>query len=174
MQSNLFADGTVPAVPARGSPTAVAHAPEPVAKQPLANSSQYATGLRCTQIAPLSPFPEFHFTIAKLDENFDLRLKPRTAVSERPLRRLSFTPGAQLKELRVALDKDLADFADRMKRLGTAQPIKMETVQFPEQAAAPKPLPKAKKQKGAQAPKDDEPRFTTDSQFIMPDGADFD
>jgi hypothetical protein len=98
-----------------------------------------------TQIPPLSPFPELHFTITKMDENFDMSLKPRTSVSERPVRRLNFAPATQLKELRTALDRDLSDFANRMQRLGTAQPLQMDTLQFPERSVATQPVQKAKK-----------------------------
>jgi hypothetical protein len=67
-----------------------------------------------------------------------------------------------------------------MKRLGTAQPIKMEAVEYPERIITPKPAPKGKKrtleQKKVQplpALQDEPPSFTTETQFLMPDGSSF-
>jgi hypothetical protein len=186
MQSNLFDSSSVPSGPPVIRQTTQIPPPQqyqPQVQQQPTNTrvagggSQYASSIRRTEIPALSPFPELSFTVTKISEGFDFGLKPRTPINDRPIRRLNFTPGNQLKEMRNELARDLSDFSCRMKRLGTAQPLEMETVKFPDRTDAPVAAKQQRKaptqKKVALQESDEQPNFTTESQFLLPDGSPF-
>jgi hypothetical protein len=89
---------------------------------------------RKSDIPPLSPFPQFTLDAAKISCDFDLSVKPRPPVTDKPLRQLKFTLNDQLKQMRAALERDFAEFTARMKKLGVNEPLKMDALAFPDHA----------------------------------------
>jgi hypothetical protein len=161
-------------------------------------SQQYANLVKPSQIPSLSPFPEFAFDLGKITTNFDLSVRPRQPPPERPLRRLTFKATDELKQLRQNLERDFADFSNRMKKLGSNEPLNLEALTFPSSRATPAPQPEDAPKKGRKTkeslrkppekqtkprvepkprdppPEEDEaPSFTVASTFLLPDGSQY-
>jgi hypothetical protein len=143
-----------------------------------------------SNIPPLSPFPQFTLDVAKISCDFDLSVKPRVPVSDAPLRHLTFTPNDHMRQMRDALERDFAEFSERIKKLGVNEPLKMDALTFPEhdelgqraQKRQPQPDPPKRRKvesRRAEAPKDPPPEsnelpgFSVESRFLMPDGSQF-
>jgi hypothetical protein len=146
-----------------------------------------------SQVPSLSPFPEFSINLAPINTTFDLSVRPRQSASERPLRRLTFKATDEMKQLRLSLERDFAEFSDRMKKLASTEPLNLEALSFPAAPAAAKAQPVEpvqKGRKGKEAPRrapsrevkprvqptvedDGEPSFSVASTFLMPDGSQF-
>ncbi|OHT02288.1 hypothetical protein TRFO_30608 [Tritrichomonas foetus] len=159
MQSNLFSDP--PAAPQRqyNPPQTVnkninntnspsyensQRSPQPTFMSPPPKSvqlPQFSTNISAPEVPALSPFPDFSLDIGKINESFDLGVKPRPPVENKPLRKLNFTTGNQMKIMRDDLNRDFSEFAKRMKRLSSNETLKLETIKFAE-----RPIPKPSKQ----------------------------
>jgi hypothetical protein len=180
------------------APAPASTAPPQAPSVSLAPSPQYSNLVKRSEVPSLSPFPEFSVDVAKINATFDLSLRPRQPPAERPLRRLTFTATDEMKQLRARLERDFADFSMRMKKLESNEPLNLETLKFPveqqqahapparrtksnapEQAAPEKPARKTRsKPAGAPEPpsqpnEPEEPGFTVESTFLLPDGSQY-
>lgn len=201
MQSNLFEDQS-PKSQYAGPTSSPYKYQQPVSNSGYqtasghgsSNMSQYSNLVKNSEIPQLSPFPEFSMDLGKITESFDLGVKPRTPVNTNPPRKLNFTTGNQMKQMRMELERDFSGFSERMKRLGSSEPLQMETVKFEpivrkscytpptqyETVAQPEPMQiihggnlEYEPEQPVMTMSEDVPGFTTASEFIMPDGTQY-
>ena len=95
-------------------------------------NNQYNSNIAAPEVPALSPFPDFSIDLSKLNESFDFGMKPKPAPESKPMKKLNFTTSNQMKIMRDDLNRDFSEFQKRMKRLGTSEGIKMETIKFAE------------------------------------------
>lgn len=206
MQSNLFSDQTASFVAknkqiSNSPPQNSSHNYEPPPRpiQPtFPDLPELSSISNPPEVPALSPFPDFSLDIGKITDSFDLGVKPRPPVEAKPIRKLNFTTSNQMKLMRDELARDFSEFSKRMKRLGTSNTIKMDTIKFPappaidqddEEFDAPIPTEEFTKPQNlnttgkknlnfSQSQKmsieeDETPTFTTVSEFLLPDGTRF-
>lgn len=72
-----------------------------------------------SQIPQLSPFPNFDFDLAPIDNNFAFAVKPLTSSGQRYPKKLNLnnSAGTEMKKMRDELEKDAQQFDTRIKRI---------------------------------------------------------
>lgn len=202
MQSNLFSDNNIPQkasiANSQSRDLASQRPPQPTfmnmpSSQQNQQKSDLGLNLNSPEVPALSPFPDFQLDIGKITESFDLEVKPRPPVESKPIRKLNFTTGNQMKLMRDELARDFSEFSKRMKRLTSNESLKMETIKFSDPPVSQyqnksntSSLQKTQKanmnksQRGninfnqsqkMSTEEDEAPSFTTVSEFLLPDGS---
>lgn len=72
-----------------------------------------------SQVPQLSPFPNFDFDLAPIDNNFAFVVKPLTSSGQRYPKKLNLnnSAGSEMKKMRDELEKDAQQFDSRIKRI---------------------------------------------------------
>ena len=147
--------------------------------------------------ANLATFPDFQADLSEIPTHFDLGIHPRENKIEPRVQKLNFPAGNQMKQLREDLARDYQQFAERIKHINDSAPITMDTIKFAPLEEPKRTLPPTNDnmqpkvnfaQKDRSQPNlNDEPSmqvsgpsmqisgpsFTTASQFILPDGSNY-
>lgn len=204
MQSNLFSDNNnlqKPSIASSQSRDLSNQRPPqptfmnlPSSSQQTQQKSDLGLNLNSPEVPALSPFPDFQLDIGKITESFDLEVKPRQPIESKPIRKLNFTTGNQMKLMRDDLARDFSEFSKRMKRLTSNEALKMETIKFSDPPVNQyqnkmntnnlQKTQKANMNKSIQrnnlnfnqsqkmsTEEDEAPSFTTVSEFLLPDGS---
>lgn len=203
MQSNLFSDNNlaqkVPNASSQIRDASSQRPPQPTfmnmpSSPQIKPNPELNLNLNTPEVPALSPFPDFALDIGKITESFDLEVKPRPPVESKPMRKLNFTAGNQMKLMRDDLARDFSEFSKRMKRLTSNETLKMETIKFNDPPVSQyqnkmntNNLQKSQKtnmnksmqrnnlnfnQSQKMSTEEDEaPSFTTVSEFLLPDGS---
>lgn len=82
-------------------------------------SFQVADLVQNGQVPQLSPFPNFDFDLAPIDNNFTFVVKPLTSSGQRYPKKLNLnnTAGSEMKKMRDELERDSQQFDTRIKRI---------------------------------------------------------
>lgn len=203
MQSNLFSDTNLSPKPnissSQSRDMASQRPPQPTfmnmpSSPQKGQQPELNLNLNAPEVPALSPFPDFSLDVGKITESFDLEVKPRPPVESKPIRKLNFTTGNQMKLMRDDLARDFSEFSKRMKRLTSNEVLKMETIKFTDPPVSQyqnkmntinlQKTQKANMNKSMQrnnlnfnqsqkmsTEEDEAPSFTTVSEFLLPDGS---